>query len=130
MMLATHDEKKANPSREDSTPGDDPTSLGNMVVRHGLCSRAQMIEFLVEFNRSTREQLLGQFLVAKDVLSDEQLQMMLIKQEAERGGVKHSHVMKAMEVVEKSNQKIVDGVELLNDAAILALAKTAEGKAR
>lgn len=105
-------------------PSEDPTSIGNLVVRHEMCTPLEMSRLLQEFQASTVEQLLGKFLVSKGILTEEQLELLLLKQAAERnGGVEHEHVMRALKLAESTGQKSEESTDRFIEATSRALAK-------
>lgn len=90
----------------------DPFSLGNLVVGDGIVDSGELSELLSEFRQLNREELFGQFLVRKGVLSDEKLQLLLIRQSAVRsGGVQDKHVMQARELSDRTFRKAEKEVE-------------------
>ena len=83
----------------------DKYSLGNLVVQEGLLTNFELGKFLEEF-RGLVDTLLGQFLVEKGVFSEEKLQLILNRQDAMRnGGIEHKHVMIAMNLAEKTQER-------------------------
>jgi len=104
----------------------DKSSLGNLLIREGLLDQAQLNELMVEFNDLKVEVLLGQFLVRKGVLPSEKLELLLIRQEAERnGGVETYHVKRAMALAQETSLKVVKGAEDLVSSAQMAMAARA-----
>lgn len=95
-------------------PDQDPTSIGNLLVRSGLCTREHLDQLLKEFSRSSVEELFGQFLLAKSILTEEQLEFLLIKQLAERNGATNSQVTRAIKIAGTSQEKVSAGVDELN----------------
>lgn len=106
------------------SPDQDPTSLANLVVREELCTRQEMNTHLADFQSSSIEGLIGSYLVSKDVLTEEQLELLLVKQEAERFGcVDQSHVRRALDIAAKSHKKADDSLSRLNLVMESALAR-------
>lgn len=100
-----------------TSPKRDPTSIGNLVVQSGFCTREEFDTFLGEFQSLEVGQLLGQFLIAKGVMSEEQLEMLLIRQQTSRTGlVNHEQVMRAMNVASRTQEKLDNGVASLSAA--------------
>ena len=107
----------------------DKSSLGNLLIREGVLCQAELSELMAEFNELKVETLLGQFLVQKGALTPEKLQLLLIRQEAERnGGVEKEHVKRAMEIAQQTSQKVAKGVEELVSSTEIAMAKVSEAK--
>jgi hypothetical protein len=107
----------------------DKSSLGNLILREGILTLPEFNELLAEFNDLKVEELLGQFLVRKDVLSPEKLELLLIRQEAERnGGVEKKHVRQALRLAHSTTQKVQDGVDDFVSCTQVALAKVTEAK--
>ena len=107
----------------------DKSSLGNLLLRDGAVTQNELSELLVEFNDLKVEELLGQFLVRKEVISPEKLELLLIRQEAERnGGVERQHVKRAMEIAQQTSNKVAQGVEDLVSSTEIAMAKVSEAK--
>lgn len=57
----------------------DPTSLGNLLIREGLCTREDIIEALSD------EWMLGESLVRRGKISSSQLEIALTRQAVARG---------------------------------------------
>lgn len=107
-----------------SSPETDPTSIGNLVIREGLLTQSQLSELLHEFHESSIEVLLGKFLVSKGVMTEEKLELLLLRQSAERsGGVEHEHVMRALKIADSSQKKLNNGMDRFNESATSCLAK-------
>jgi hypothetical protein len=107
----------------------DESSLGNLMIREKLVSQTELSELLAEFNSLKVEELLGQFLVRKNILSPEKLELLLIRQEAERtGGVGRQHVLRALNVAKQSSKKVSDGVDDFVANTRLVMAKVSEAK--
>ena len=107
----------------------DKSSLGNLLLREEIVTQPELSELLVEFNELKVEELLGQFLVRKEVLSPEKLELLLIRQEAERnGGVERQHVKRAMAIAQQTSLKVAEGVEDLVSSTQVAMAKVSEAK--
>lgn len=119
--------------KDDSTPTSperDPTSIGNLIVKEGLCSKEELNRMVIEFSKASIEMLLGKFLVGKGVLSQERLEILLLKQQADRGdGVEHEHVIEAMKIATNSQEKVNNGIDKLNTATEAALSKASLAKA-
>jgi hypothetical protein len=107
----------------------DKSSLGNLMLKEGLVDDNELAELLVEFNEQTVEELLGQFLVRKEVLTPEKLELLLIRQEAARnGGVERQHVQRAMKIATATSLKVANGVDELMSSTQVAMAKVSEAK--
>lgn len=107
------------------SPAQDPTSLGNLVLAEGLLTEDEFDELMDEFNDTRIESLLGRFLVTRGVITEEKLELLLIRQKAKRnGGVDASHIMEAMEIAEKAERRAKAA-----DAKFLAVADVFINKA-
>ena len=107
----------------------DKSSLGNLLIRDGALDENELAELLVEFNELKVEELLGQFLVKREIITPEKLELLLIRQKAERnGGVEREHVQQAMRLAAKTSQKVTDGVEDFMSSTAVAMAKVSEAK--
>ena len=107
----------------------DQSSLGNLLLREKILDQNELSELLAEFNDLKVEELLGQFLVRKGVLTPEKLQLLLIRQEAERnGGVERKHVQQALQLAHSTSQKVQQGVDDLVSCTQVAMAKVSEAK--
>lgn len=69
--------KKCNPVK-------DPTSIGNIMVRLGFLSSNELKAYVKEFKETT-EKRIGEFLVEREVITEEQLESALIRQQLLRG---------------------------------------------
>lgn len=97
-----------------------PSSLGNLVVRDGVLSQYEFQELFSEFSKQSVNELLGQFLVRKNVLTDEKLQLLLIRQEAlENGGVEDQHVVRAMRVADQASERVSSGIDDLMACSVV-----------
>ena len=105
----------------------DRTSLGNLIVHEGLLDQNELDEFLAEFRRLRIEELFGQFLMKKGVLSEEKLELLLIRQSAIReGGANRGHVKQAIGVAHRTSQRIMNDVEEFMAETQAALAEVGE----
>lgn len=88
-------------------PEDDPTSIGNLVIEHGFLSSEEFKVICSRFQELTVGQLLGEYLVAADVLTKEQLDYLLIKQRQLRneGRVTHKDLMDTFQVAKRSEAR-------------------------
>lgn len=100
------------------------TRLGNLILRDGLLDRNELVELLSEFHGLETGELFGQFLTRKGILSKERLELLLIRQSAARaGGPTRKHVKQAMDVAQRTSQRIMDDVEDFMASTKTALAK-------
>ena len=107
----------------------DKSSLGNLLIRDGALDENELAELLSEFQGLKVEELLGQFLVRKEVLTPEKLELLLIRQEAARnGGVEREHVQRAMKIAQATSRKVTQGVDDFVSSTEIAMAKVSEAK--
>lgn len=107
----------------------DQSSLGNLILKEGILDHNELSELLAEFNDLKVEELLGQFLVRKEVISQEKLELLLIRQSAARnGGVEKEHVKQALAICRRTSQAMSDTVDDLVGSTQVALAKVNEAK--
>lgn len=86
----------------------DQFSLGKLAVEDGVISPDELSELLSEFRYRQKGILFGQFLVEKGVLTNEKLQLLLIRQSAARGGgVEKRHVVQAMDLANKTSRRMM-----------------------
>ena len=96
------------------TAAKSPHSLGNLAVREKLISQEVFDGLLDEFLELPVEEHLGQFLVRKGVMSQERLELFLIKQAALRnGGVEDLHVRQAMQVADRVSSELTESADEL-----------------
>lgn len=107
----------------------DQSSLGNLILKEGILGHGELSELLAEFNELKVEELLGQFLVRKGVISQEKLELLLIRQSAARnGGVEKEHVKQALAICQRTSQTVMETVDDLVGSTQVALAKATEAK--
>ena len=101
----------------------DDHSLGNLLVREGIITQFELGRLLAEFQGLTVEMLLGQFLIKKNIICEERLQLILNRQDALRnGGVDHKHVMIAIGIAERTRGRVDSCAdELITSASCLAM---------
>jgi len=119
-MFSKKDKKQLPP------PSEDPSSIGNIIVGLGILSKDLFQEFIREFQELEIEILLGRFLVEKEVLTEEQLELALLTQKKMRsnGRIKHELLFEAMEAMDKVQQSTAKHrVERLRAVARVATMK-------
>ncbi len=118
----SYDKEQARLAQQNSA------SLGNLVVKEGLLTSYEFQELFTEFSKQTVDELLGQFLVRKDVLTEEKLEFLLIKQEAiANGGVEDIHVARALKIADRARERVSRGIDNLVACADEAEVKVAGG---
>lgn len=97
-------------------PAEDPSSLGNIFIEHGLVTHEQFAGLLAEFQNMKVEMLIGQFLVSQTIITQEELDLMLLKQDRMRkgGGTTHASLMKIMDIAQRTQEATGDEVRELN----------------
>jgi hypothetical protein len=101
------------------TPEEDLTSIGNILIEMGLISKEKLIELVKEFQVS-KEELLGEFIVRHTHITEEHIEIALVRQRAMRNGhTTHAAVMDACTVASKVNERIVNTTEELVDLTAL-----------
>jgi len=107
----------------------DETSLGNLILKEGILRHDELVGLLSEFQELKVEELLGQFLVKKGVITEEKLELLLIRQAAARnGGVETQHVKQAIAIAQRTSQSLTDCVDGFVSDTTLALAKVNQAK--
>jgi len=107
----------------------DKTSLGNMLLEDGVLTHDELLDLLAEFQDLKVEELLGQFLVRRGVITPEKLQFLLIRQAASRnGGVEKVHLRQAIEIAQRTSENLSDTVDDFSSGMHAALAKVSEAK--
>ncbi|MCG8435657.1 MAG: hypothetical protein MJA83_16660 [Gammaproteobacteria bacterium] len=118
MRIFGRKKKVACPS---SLPPDkDPTSIGNILVKYGFSSPEEMQQHVNEFTENEKTYL-GEYLVEKGLLTEEQLAILLVRQKKMRGC---PLTMEDMEVVMNSarqSQAKKEKEELALSEAVLRL---------
>ncbi len=101
-------------------PSSDPSSIGSLIRSQGLVSEDEFDNLLSQFQNLTVGQLLGEFMVSKEKLTKEQLDLLLIKQRQMRNGGRTSHrdVMDAIGIAQRTGQR--------RDTELVALASCIE----
>lgn len=105
-------------------PEKDPSSIGNILVSMGLIKQEELEKLVIEFKK-TEDQLLGEFLIKKSIITTENVELALIKQRAMRNERQtHAAVINAYELSEKVNQKLISTAD-----GIISLSKSLTSKA-
>ena len=92
-------------------PEEDPTSIGNVLVDLGFIT-VQDLERAVREFKELKEEFLGEFLIRKTQLTEDQLHLALLKQSELRGKPPtHSAVVKAFGASLKSNDRLLSTTE-------------------
>jgi len=85
----------------------DKNSLGNMLVREGVITQFELGQLLVEYQAYPSRILIGQFFVEKNLISEEKLQLLLNRQDADRnGGVHRKHVTCVMDIARETQGRV------------------------
>ena len=100
-------------------PEADPASIGNILVEMKLLTAHELIEIVKEF-KNTEDELLGEFIIRKTSITEDHIQIALVKQEQLRGNVDDDMVTKVIEIAKARQRKLANGVEELNKAVELA----------
>ena len=68
-------------------PEEDPASIGNVLVEMGLLTEHQLKQIVIEF-KASKEELLGQFIVRKTPITEDQVELAFLRQQKLRGNGK------------------------------------------
>ena len=80
------------------TPEDDPTSIGNILLRMGLVTRDQLESVMSEQVHMREDLLMGNLMVAKGLISKEQLEVALAAQKGMRSGGRSGQALAVADV--------------------------------
>jgi len=97
-------------------PEDDPTSIGNVLVEMKLLSESDLERIIEEF-KASKEELLGQFIVRKSAITDDQLELALLKQKVMRGEGGQKVFDRLVEISQRSGQRVCNGLDELTTLA-------------
>jgi hypothetical protein len=105
-----------------SSPEDDPSSIGNILVAMGVISK-QLLEQLVADFRKNKEELLGEFILrhARDLgcdITDGIIELALMKQRRMRGDNDNAAVLKTLNAARKTQTRIVAKAEKVSMMAM------------
>lgn len=94
-------------SEKQVAPAQDPTSIGNICVKEGWITQAQLDKVMMKKNGTK----LGEMLVALKLITNEQLRMALMKQQVDRGQMKPAVALEETiriqdQMRERSNQSM------------------------
>lgn len=104
------------------TPADDQTSLGNLLVLSGLLAVEDLTPLIEEFHATRNvDQLLGQFLVERGVLAEDQLELALLRQKHMRTGPTHDTLTQAMKITARRRTMLHDQAREVSQLAITAI---------
>ena len=105
--------KKKKAKSTKVTPEEDPTSLGNLLVDKAIVTSEELVDLIKEFRTGHIETLLGQFLVKKGLLTEEQLDLILVQQKKLRNGAypEHYMTMELMDIADRTQGNILKEVE-------------------
>lgn len=95
----------------------DETSIGNVLVEMGLLTLESLSDLVNKFKSLDQDELLGQFIVKNTDITQDQLDIALVKQYKMRGKLTHANVVKALDASLNTQQKVVAGVTGLCVAA-------------
>jgi hypothetical protein len=89
-----------------TTPADDPTSLGAILLSMGVLNEDQLDELIDMQERATLENLLGKLAIAEGLISAGQLEEALSAQEGLRSKSKHRRALAAVELSERATATV------------------------
>jgi len=93
------------------SPENDPTSIGNILVDMGVITQEKLQKLGDEF-RAQREEMFGQFLVRNAGISQDQLELALIKQKQLRGEkVDMSMLLHVINISKKSHERLLNKID-------------------
>jgi hypothetical protein len=99
---------------------DDATNIGNVLVEMGLLTKTQLASIVVDF-KAAKDELLGQFIVRKTALTEDQIELAVLKQKIMRGESGDKVIDRLMEISRRSGDKVnegLDGLTALSPEAI------------
>lgn len=80
------------------TPKDDPSSIGNILLKMGLVTKEQLDAVMNEQAHMREDLLMGNLMVAKGLITREQLEVALAAQQGMRKGGKSGQALAVAEV--------------------------------
>lgn len=102
-------------------PAQDPTSLGNLLLKAGLCTLSQLRAALAQ-KAQKDDQLLGQLLVQMGVVRPEAISRLLEHQAALRGSSSRQAV-RCASIAVASTMQLTGNLDSLNNLALEVLQK-------
>ena len=93
-------------------PEQDPTSIGKILVEMDLIDEEELEKFVVEF-RDTEDTLLGQFLVKKTSITEEQVELAFLKQQQLRGKVTKKMLCRVLEIADNRHNRLMNSADQL-----------------
>lgn len=106
------------------TPEEDETSIGNLLVSMGLLTTGELTNIVKEF-RESKEELLGQFIVRKTAITEDQIEIALLKQRVLRGRADQKVYDRLLEISQNSSKRVSKGLDELTRAANQAVKQSA-----
>lgn len=116
--------KKKDCQSKEFLPNQDPTSIGYLIVESGIIRKDKFLELLSLFNElEQKEKLLGQFIMGRTNMTQQQLDYLLIKQyvmrktkasRAERLNLDHRDIMRSIEIVKKTQANCFSEINRLS----------------
>jgi hypothetical protein len=121
-MLSRQKKRKFKTNFSQS-PHEDPTSIGNLIVDHGILNRKDFSR-LLEIFKSKEDKLLGQFIMEHTNMTKEQLEYLLLKQKTMRrrighSDIEHADIMNALKIAESAQ----DNYSIQIDKLLITMAK-------
>lgn len=104
--------KKLSPER-------DPSSIGNILVDMGFLNESRLLSLIDRF-RASKDELLGEYIVRHTELTEEQVEVALMRQKRLRGRTNEAMVARLMEISRNSHRNMMEGVEGLKMATKVA----------
>lgn len=89
-------------------PGDDPTSLGSILLAMGIISHEQLVKAVEEQDNSSIEIMLGKLLVANDIITSDQLEVALSAQMGLRSKKRESKARAQASIAEVGSARILE----------------------
>ena len=97
-------------------PEDDPSSIGNVLVSMGVLDKETLKQLVEEFRRK-KDELLGEFIRERTGCTEGMIDLALLRQNRMRGDNGASAVQKAINIVRRTQTRIVVKVEEMAAAA-------------
>lgn len=97
---------------ERQTPEEDSTSIGNILVELGFLTQDRLRLLVAEF-RASKDELLGEFIVRKTKLTEDDIKIAMTRQDCIRSKSKEAVIINLMEIAESTHQRVLNGADQL-----------------
>jgi hypothetical protein len=103
-------------------PTEDPTSIGNVLIAMGFIAKDDLDALVRDFV-STKDEMLGEFLVKKQAVSKDDVETALIRQKVLRREFSHESMREVLVINQNRNDRISTSIESVLTASRLVLGK-------